>query len=202
MSRNFQSFAIIPACGRSRRMGMDKLSLAWKDSTILETVIDTWLASDVDQVVVVIPIQRDDLRRALRDKPIEVVVAEATAPDMKGTVQLGLAHVADRLRPRAADCWLVAPADMPTLASETINQVLAKRADSPESIILPVCGEKRGHPALFPWKLSAEVDRLAEEEGLDALCEQQLTVEVPVQSLGEDFNTPEELQDLRNRYEA
>ena len=202
MSRNFQSFAIVPACGRSQRMGTDKLSVAWNDSTVLETVIDAWLASDVDQVAVVIPVQRDDLRRALRDKRIEVVTAEAIPPDMKGTVQLGLAYIAERLRPRAADCWLVAPADMPTLAPETINQVIAKRAGSAESIILPVCGEKRGHPALFPWKLSAEVDRLTEEQGLDTLCEQQLTVEVPVESLGEDFNTPEELQDLRNRYES
>lgn len=202
MSRNFQSFAIVPACGQSRRMGMDKLSLAWKDSTILETVIDAWLASDVDKVVVVIPIQRDDLRRALRDKPIELVVAEAIPPDMKGTVQLGLAFIADQLRPRAGDCWLVAPADMPTLASETINHLLAKRTASLESIILPVCGEKRGHPALFPWKLSTEIDRLTEEQGLDMLIEQETAVEVPVSVVAEDFNTPEELQDLRHRYES
>lgn len=196
-----RSFAIVPACGQSRRMGTDKLTLPWQNSTILETVIEAWLASQVDHVLVVIPAQRADLRHLLAEKSIEIVLAESVPPDMKGTVQLGLAKIAENFQPNQEDVWLVAPADMPTLSPKTIDAILAQQAKFPKNILVPVCGDQRGHPALFPWKLSERVFRLASDEGIKSLFRQDLLQEVPVSELGKDANTPQELQDLRERYE-
>lgn len=201
MTGAYRSFAIIPACGQSRRMGTDKLTLPWNNSTILETVIDAWLTSQVDHTLVVIPAERDDLRRLLADKPISIVLAETIPPDMKGTILLGLSEIAEKFHPNAHDAWLIAPADMPTLSPATINEILAKQAMFPEKIIVPVCADRRGHPALFPWKLSDKVPRLATKEGLNSLFQQELFEEVPITCLGEDANTPQELQDLRERYQ-
>ena len=49
-----RSFAIIPACGRSVRMGTPKLLMPWKDSTVIEAVLAAWEQSQIDEIVVVV----------------------------------------------------------------------------------------------------------------------------------------------------
>ena len=56
------SFAIIPAAGRSQRMGEPKLLLPWGQSTIIEHVLAVWCASRVEAVVMVV--HPDDVRPA------------------------------------------------------------------------------------------------------------------------------------------
>ena len=40
-----RSFAVVPAAGRSRRMGRPKLLLPWGESTIIQQVLGAWRAS-------------------------------------------------------------------------------------------------------------------------------------------------------------
>ncbi len=71
-----RSFAIVPAAGRSVRMGRPKLNLPWGESTVLEHVVQAWLASRVDRVIVVV--RRDDERldELCRSLGVEVCVPE------------------------------------------------------------------------------------------------------------------------------
>ncbi|MEZ6078052.1 MAG: NTP transferase domain-containing protein [Pirellulaceae bacterium] len=67
------TFAIVPAAGRSRRMGQSKLLLPWRGTTVIEHVIEAWLRSRVTQVVVVA--RRDDLEltRRVARQPVVLV---------------------------------------------------------------------------------------------------------------------------------
>ena len=47
-------FGVIPAAGRSVRMGEPKLLLPWRDGTLIEHVLAQWLASRVACVTVVV----------------------------------------------------------------------------------------------------------------------------------------------------
>lgn len=200
MSQPQRSFAIIPACGESRRMGTDKLLLPWMNSTILETVIAAWQASDVDHILVVIPQERTDLQKILQRLPVHIVLADPRPVDMKGSIQLGLREIEKHFAPTEEDVWLVAPADMPTLSTETIDQVLQASSQTPGQIIRPVKEKQHGHPALFPWKLAHEVFDLANNEGLNALSHRYHPLEIPVQEPGEDIDTPEQLKNLKTRH--
>ncbi|NTW36001.1 MAG: NTP transferase domain-containing protein, partial [Syntrophobacteraceae bacterium] len=45
---------ILLGAGESKRMGVDKLSLLWGRETVLEHCLETFLKSDVNEVIVVL----------------------------------------------------------------------------------------------------------------------------------------------------
>ncbi|QDU74821.1 Molybdenum cofactor cytidylyltransferase [Bremerella volcania] len=198
MTKPRRSFAIIPACGESRRMGTDKLLLPWSDSTILETVIAAWQKSEADHIFVVIPQERRDLRNVLQNLAVHVIAADPRPADMKGSIQLGLQAIESRFSPTQDDVWLVAPADMPTLSSRTINLVLREAERHPGRIVVPINSEKRGHPVLLPWSCTSDVYALASDQGINALLAKSPPLLVPVEQLGNDVDTPAQYQSLRN----
>ena len=172
-----QTFAIIPAAGRSQRMGRPKLLLPWGATTVIAQVIAAWRASRVDRAIMVV--HPDDLELAAtgRTAGAEVVVPDFAPPDMKASVCVAL-DCAQRYRPLPSDAWLVAPADMPGLSTFAIDAVIAAyqreataspTAASSNRVWVAAHHGRRGHPALFPWSLAAEVRRLGDAEGLDAL---------------------------------
>lgn len=198
MSPARRSFAIIPACGESRRMGTDKLLLPWQSSTILETVIAAWQRSKVDHIFVVIPQERTDLPRVLRGLPVRIVLADPQPSDMKGSIQLALKAIEEQCAPSPADAWLVAPADMPTLSSKTIDAVLEAAQDHPGSIVVPVNSEKRGHPVLLPWHVAKSVQSLPSDQGINVLLNRSPLIFVNVEQLGSDVDTPADYRKLRD----
>ena len=47
---HFRAFAIVPAAGRSTRMGRPKLLLPWSDGSMIESQLRAWRASRVAAV--------------------------------------------------------------------------------------------------------------------------------------------------------
>ena len=61
--------AIVLAAGSSIRMGLEnKLTLPYSSSTILETVIDQLLASDIDEIIVVLGHEKEKIKNSLDKK--------------------------------------------------------------------------------------------------------------------------------------
>ncbi|MBI1901075.1 MAG: nucleotidyltransferase family protein [Planctomycetia bacterium] len=195
----FLSIAIVPAAGRSVRMGTPKLLLPWGKSNVIETVLDAWQQSRAAEVVVVV--HPDDARLAeiCRARSVHVVVAESPPPDMKASVQLGLAFARERFSPSERDAWLLSPADAPTLSPQVIDLFLSQHEESPREILVPRHGDRRGHPALFPWPLADEVARLAPNEGVNALFARHAVREIPLppELAARDVDTPEEYARLK-----
>lgn len=202
MTSSFRSFAIIPACGESRRMGKDKLLLPWQGSTVLETVITVWQQTPVDRICIIIRSDRNDLRKLLEPLNVDVIIAETPPTDMKASVARGLEHIAGQYAPVATDAWLVSPADIPTLSAGTIEAVLAAYSRQPDQAMVPTHQGKQGHPILFPWRLASEVPELPDDRGINAFLKTDPWQAVPVEELGEDVDTPEEFDKLRRLYDA
>ncbi len=188
------SFAIVPAAGRSRRMGAPKLLLPWGASTVIEHVLAAWQASRTTHTVVVVHPDDEALAEVCRTSGAEVVVPSEPPPDMKVSVRLALEYVTERYAPHERDAWLLAPADMPTLSTDVINRVLAAYQADRSKIIVPVHAGRHGHPALFPWSLAADVAHLAENEGVNRLLARHPVreVECPAEALAVDLDTPED----------
>jgi molybdenum cofactor cytidylyltransferase len=194
-----RSFAIVPAAGRSVRMGRPKLLLPWGDRTTIEQVIAAWRASRVSSVVVVVHPDDAELAELCRRAGAEVVVASSPPPDMKASVARGLEHVRTQHAPTEGEVWLVAPADMPRLSSKVIDRLLDEQDPNFEQIIVPTHHGKRGHPVLFPWALATEVARLSSDAGLNRLLEDHtvISLECGPEALCADFDTPEDYRHLQ-----
>lgn len=203
-----RAFAIIPAAGESRRMGTPKLLLPLQGSPLIAHVITAWQASGLAPLVVVRP---DDqpLIDVCRAYGAEVLIPSFPPPEMKVSVRLALEFLQQRYRPAADFAWLLAPADMPKLSPAIIERLLAthrlqlQQSASPP-ILVPTCGERRGHPVLFPWPMAAQVAALLPHEGVKALLTRNQVSEVPCADLlaasraaFADVDTPADYECLR-----
>ncbi len=208
------SYAIIPAAGRSRRMGSPKLLLPWGSATIIEHVLEAWRGSRVDRIVVVVHPDDEELARRCEGNRVTVVFPPSPPPEMKDSVAAGIRHVEVMESPTRGDCWLLAPADMPHLSSATIDRLLAEHARrsghserNEESwtvapILVPVHGGQRGHPVLFPWALAADVLALPTAEGVNQLLRRHGVLEVPcgAEAIGDDVDTIDDYRRLASAH--
>jgi molybdenum cofactor cytidylyltransferase len=206
-----QTFAVIPAAGRSQRMGQPKLLLPWGASTVIEQVLAAWRASAVDHVVMIVHPEDGELAALARKCGAHVVQPAVPPPEMKVSIRAGLEEISRRFQPAADDAWLLAPADMPLLSHDVIVRLIeAHRAQasahnaSEPTIWAAAAGGRRGHPVLFPWSLAREVDDLKEDDGLNVLLARHpvRTVEADAQAVLEDLDTPQDYGRLRPRADS
>lgn len=186
-------YAIIPAAGRSQRMGSHKLLLPWPQSpglstvqtrnTVMDAVLRAWTESRVDVVVIVLrqlepnstAQNRENLKlqEVCRNYPVEIAYA-AEPPDMKASVLSGIQFLRSNWSPREWDECLLAPADLPTLSGKLINLLLDCKARSPQ-IVQPVFGNHRGHPVKFPWSKLTQAFDLGSDQGIDSIIKNNPT---------------------------
>jgi molybdenum cofactor cytidylyltransferase len=195
-------FAVIPAAGKSSRMGCAKLALPLGDGTVLGTVIHALRLGRVDHILVVIGPHVPELVPLARAAQIEICELAHETSDMRATVEAGLGWLEARHQPKPGDCWLLAPGDHPALEPGVVRRLIeASSANSPFSIWIPTYQCKRGHPTLVRWTHVLGIRKLATDQGLNAYFREHAheTLEVPVESAAilENLDTPEDYERLR-----
>jgi molybdenum cofactor cytidylyltransferase len=168
-------FGIIPAAGLSVRMGCDKLLLPWGEATLIEATLAAWKKSRVDRMVVTVREEQTEVIAICEKTGAQVAIA-SSPPDMKASVLIGLDFIRERYAPTSDDAWLLAPADMPRLATLAIDALCEshlKKIDqrAAATILVPKANGRRGHPILFPWRLAELARNLGDDEGLNSLSE-------------------------------
>lgn len=188
--------ALVPACGQSRRMGRPKLVLPIDGQPLLLRVIRALLEGGVHRVLVLCapesePGAAQSASIALTSGA-EVLVAPQLTPDMRTTVELGLAT----LQPTPPDLVVLSPADAPGLSSSSVRLLLEASALRPGRIIIPIVQGRRGHPLLLPWPFARQIPELPPNVGVNALLHHHQTEidEIPLSDPGllEDLDTPED----------
>jgi molybdenum cofactor cytidylyltransferase len=206
MSRQSACYAIIPAAGRSERMGRSKLLLSWRGvgdaiSTLLDHVLQAWTSSRVSRTVIVI---RTDAEPAIKticqSHGVDVVLADDPI-DMKASCLHGLEHLSRRYSPSPEDRFFVCPSDIPGITTGLIDHLLreAERDDgggqAGEHVIVPTYQGRRGHPVLFPWSMAGRLSLLRSDQGVNALVDSAAVLEVAISESPEkmgDIDTLEE----------
>jgi molybdenum cofactor cytidylyltransferase len=194
-------FAVVPAAGRSSRMGRPKLSLPLGDCTVLEHVVTALRQGGADDVLVIVgPHDPELVPLATAAGASVLALAEAT-PDMRATVEQGLRWLEARFHPRPDDAWLLAPADHPALDADLVRRLCAAyAARSSHSIVFPVHGGRRGHPTLIAWRHVTGLRAHPSGKGInDYLRSREEHIqELATASAGvlQDLDTPEEYDRL------
>jgi molybdenum cofactor cytidylyltransferase len=200
-----RTFAIIPAAGKSQRMGMPKLTLPLGGSTIIEHTMRSLAKAKVEEILVVVGPTSPELTKLTESSSTHVLRLEKETHDMRATVMAGLRHLDESQHPRPDDRVLLIPADHPTLDPEIVEQLQAARTASTwPTIIIPTFKGNRGHPVLFDWQHVANISNWPTELGLNSYFRTQLHValEVPVDkpSILIDLDTPEDYARLLREY--
>ena len=196
------TFALLPAGGKSSRMGRPKLALPLGRRTVLGHAVTALRDAGADPVLVVVGPHVPELAPLAAAAGAAVLQLEEKTADMRATVEHGLRWLEERCRPAPGAGWLLSPADHPALDPAVVRRLLEARAASPEhTIVVPTFDGRRGHPVLLDWRHGAGLRALPPGLGINVYLRQQrpVTLEVPVPSPGVllDLDTPEDYERLR-----
>ena len=184
-------WAIILAAGSSRRMGSQKLLMPFGEKTIIETVVDQVLNSQVNEVVVVLGADHEKVRQILGDRPVKFCHNEDHEKGMFSSIICGLRSV-----PTDAEAALIYLGDQPGIPPAVTNAVIDAYNEELYGIVIPVHMHRRGHPLLVDLKYRRQIENLDLEQGLRALRhhfpQDVLEVEVDEPGILVDIDTPED----------
>jgi molybdenum cofactor cytidylyltransferase len=189
--------ALVPAAGRSMRMGRPKLILPVGGVSLIARVVAALRAGGADRVVVVAPPgDAPGASRLIADaegEGGEVVVLDRATADMRASFERGLNWLEQDPRP---DGLLLCPGDSPGLSAALVARVVRGIQEHPDRIIIPTYEGKRGHPVALPWRLAAEVRCLPDGVGVNALmaahADRVLTLDPGDPNALADMDTPED----------
>ena len=198
-------YAIVPAAGRSRRMGTQKLLLPFGGTTVIEHVVVQLSAASLAGVVAVVSEAGTAVAEAAARAGAKPVVNADPEGDMLSSVRVGL-----RALPRDCAGALVALGDQPTIRTRLVSQLIDEFERHPASILVPAHAGRRGHPVLFPSECFADVLACYDGVGLKGLFEQHAArvreLDVDDETILHDVDEPQgyaqALSSLRGRLDG
>src|SRR5262249_5227162 len=117
-------FALIPAAGKSMRMGRPKLALRLGSLTILQHTVATLRAAGGDHIPIVVgPHIPELVPIAQRNGAHLLALADAT-PDMRATIEKGIDWLRERYEPASLDPLILTPGDHPLLDRSILEKLL------------------------------------------------------------------------------
>lgn len=184
---------VLLAAGESRRMGDFKQLLNFGGKSFVECCVDNLLGSRADEVVVVTGHRDDDIRRALKDRPVIFAHNSDYRSGMSGSVKRGIEAASKQSR-----ACLIALADQPQIGTDIVNRVIEAYEKSQPLIVIPTYEGRNGHPVLLDLSLKEEILAMDTAQGLrqvvHAHADATLRVEVSSDAVLIDFDLPEDYE--------
>ena len=181
--------AIILAAGQSKRMGQPKMLLPWGNTTVLEKVIATFKAADVEDILVVIGGDRDAVESLVGGSAQIIFNPNYAKGEMLSSVQVGLVG----LKP-GAEAALIGLGDQPQVRERSVRSVLKAYRNSGASLVVPSFQMRRGHPWLVArvhWDEILEMRSPASlRDFLNRHADEIHYVELHHESVLQDLDTP------------
>lgn len=144
--------AIILAAGESKRMGEPKMLMPWGKSTVLQTVISTFQASGIKDILVVTGGAHQQVE-SLIGKTVETVFNENyQSGEMLSSIQLGLT-----VKMREASAALICLGDQPQVEERSVRSICNAFHAGKSQIVVPSFEMQRGHPWLVARSLWDEL---------------------------------------------
>jgi len=144
-----ETWGLLLAAGRGRRMGGGKQLLPWPpenpSTTLVATSFDA-LNYLVSRMAVALGHRRVEVVAALADREFERLEVDPDA-EMIESIKAGLRWLLSR---DAAKLAVVHPADQPIVNQRTFSELMAYQHRFPTVAVMPEFGERGGHPVLIP----------------------------------------------------
>jgi len=183
------NFAIVPAAGRSSRLGRDKALLALDGAVVVDRLAATLARAGIDRIVVVAAAGDRALPAHCARRGLAIACNPRPERGMLSSVLCGLAAVAGLA---ASDVLVVCPVDYPAIRAATVRRLLDGLAAGGElRVAVPVHEGRRGHPLALRGALAPELRALDPERGLRHLLDRHppLAVEVADPGIHRDLDT-------------
>jgi len=193
------SAVLLAAGSSSRMMGKNKLLLRLKDKLIFEHTIESILASNAGEVIVVMGHQANEISQIIKrnNYPVETVVNHAYEEGMTSSIKTGV----NRVSP-TAEGIMICLADMPFIQMDHYNLLIDEfyrvKKINTEPILIPYFDTNRGNPAIFSQTYQSRILEHEKISGCNGLIRDypdnvfKITLDSNMITL--DIDTPEDYQ--------
>jgi molybdenum cofactor cytidylyltransferase len=190
--------ALVPAAGRSVRMGRPKLLIEFAGESLIHRVVTALRRGGAERIIVVPPADAPEsaaIAAESVDAGAEVLVPESQPAEMRDSVELGLAVLDVDPRPASV---LLTPGDVPGITPDLVARLVETARELPGRIVIPTHDGHRGHPIVLPWSLALRIRDLPDDAGVNVLVDshRDVLVELPfsVPAAIDDLDTPEDFE--------
>jgi molybdenum cofactor cytidylyltransferase len=187
---------IVLAAGESSRMGRDKARLGYKNSTFLETILNTLAEAGIERVAVVLGHHGEEIRSALNLGAADVVINHDYRRGQTSSLQVGL----EALKSPELEAVVVCLVDHPAVSAQTLRRLVDSFCESRAPVVIPIHQGRRGHPVVIGRPLFDELKSLGPGEGANMVVRQHREatqfVEVNDQGILLDIDDPESYRRL------
>ncbi len=189
--------AVVCAAGMSSRMGgTNKLLLPWTTGSLIEQVVDTVLAAQVIEVIVVVGHEAERVHHALGRRAVRMAHNPVWPTGLTSTIQTGV-----RAAQTHTDGFLICLSDQPLIETRDLDRLIrAFREAGGKSIVVPVFRGRRGNPVLFPASFRSRILSHEDSSGckgiIQAAGQGPLEVEMSNDHVVKDIDTREQYQRL------
>jgi molybdenum cofactor cytidylyltransferase len=183
---------ILLAAGESRRMGSPKALLRYRGKMFIERICEAFLASGVDELIVVLGARAVELQRAIPAHPaLRTVINPHYFQGQLSSLMTGLGAVSAE-----SEAAIVNLVDHPLITVETFQALIASFRANPLSILIASYNGKRGHPVLFSSQVYGELLAAPLDQGAKIVVRKDPSRvrEIPLDDPGilADIDTPED----------
>jgi len=176
-------------------MGQPKPLLPFGDRTAIDLLLSTLVEAEIADIVLVLGPNGDAVAEIAGRYPVRIVWNRADGSDMADSLRIGTGHLAPETRG-----VLIALADHPLVAAQTLRRLAERHGEAPASILIPTFDTQKGHPILVPRPVLSELDTCATLRDVVRRDPSRVCL-VPVADAGIllDLDTPEDYrQGLRH----
>ena len=153
--------AIVLAAGASSRFGEQKLLMPLEGKAIIRRTVESVLASQVQQVVVVLGREAVAVRDALAGLAVRCVVNPSYQNGMSTSLHVGVMEL-----PPGTKATLVVLGDQPGVTPAILDRLITMYHQSGKPIAVPVYAEgTRGNPVLFDASVFPELLAISGDQG-------------------------------------
>lgn len=178
---------LLLAAGEGRRFGGDKLVRAQVGGRPLVVAAARVFRQAIPRTVLVVPPRAPRLEALLRDVGVSRVINPDPGRGLGSSLAVGVRATAD------ARAWVVGLADMPFLQPATVAAIAQVVAAAPVPVV-PLYGDRRGHPVGFPAAYRDRLWSLSGPEGGRALLGPEVwSLSVTDPGVVLDIDTPADL---------
>lgn len=187
---------IILAAGSSSRMGKPKQLLPWKDTFLLDFIVDKVTKTTNNRIILVLGSNYDIIHDKLKHKTIDVVFNEEWIKGLGTSIAKG---VNTALKDNQPNAILISLADQPSIPLNYFAQMVNFFKGEPEQIIASKYGKnKLGVPALFGADYFDDLMKLNSNKGAKYIIENNMSCvyELDASDFLSDIDTIEEYKKL------
>lgn len=153
---------VIPAAGRSTRIGNPKPLLDADGRTFLDRAVSTLREGGIDQILIGVRESRGPIHAAAVRTGARVTVPAQVDDGPIATIRAALQREDDEGRP---DALVILPVDHPRVDSATVSALVEAFAQGDDHLVLPVYEGRSGHPILVAGPLLDELQEPDLAEG-------------------------------------